>query len=395
MTASAAESGADAGGTCPHCGEPVGAGASFCEACGKPLDAAGGPDGPTAAANPPREESPLDDLGRGPISASVQLPRTVEMPPPEPRACLSCGGTVGPDGYCESCGVKALSERDHYREQPASWVAGVCDKGIRHSRNEDAMALLASEEPGGRAVLVVLDGVSNTDDSQAGSLAGAKAALEVLRTPLPHGMGTAESRRAAVARAFAESAARANAAVMDATVAGTTKPASATYVVAVLEGNTVSFANIGDSRAYWLPDDGPGVQLSVDDSAAQEQIAAGALRAEAESSPMAHAITRWLGRDAPDLVPRVGERQLDEPGWLLVCSDGLWNYASDPDALAAQVRAVGTTEPAALALGLVGFANAQGGQDNITVTLARVEGARQNATTAQAAPEQGSGESHG
>ncbi len=49
----------------------------------------------------------------------------------------------GPDGYCESCGVKALSERDHYREQPAPWVAGVCDKGIRHQRNEDAMALLA------------------------------------------------------------------------------------------------------------------------------------------------------------------------------------------------------------------------------------------------------------
>ena len=66
--------GPDDGGTCPHCGEPVEAGASFCEACGKPLDAAGGPDGPTAAANPPREESPLDDLGRGPISASVQLP---------------------------------------------------------------------------------------------------------------------------------------------------------------------------------------------------------------------------------------------------------------------------------------------------------------------------------
>ena len=77
------------------------------------------------------------------------------------------------------------------------------------------------------------------------------------------------------------------------------------------------------------------------------------------------------------------------------CSDGLWNYASEPDALAAQIRAVGTTEPAALALALVGFANAQGGQDNITVTLARVEGDGQNATTAPAAPEQGSGESHG
>ena len=383
------------GSTCPHCGEHVEPGASFCEACGKPLDAAGGADGPTTPTGAPAEPGPMDDLGSGPISASVQLPRTVEMPPPPPRTCLSCGGVVGPDDYCQSCGVKALSERDHYREQPASWVAGVCDKGIRHSRNEDAMALLASEQPGERAVLVVLDGVSNTDDSQAGSFAGAKAALEVLRTPLPRGMGTAEGRKAAVTKVFAVSAARANEAVVGATVEGTSKPASATYVVAVLEGDTVSYANIGDSRAYWLPDAGAGVQLTVDDSAAQEQMAAGALRAEAESSPMAHAITRWLGRDAPDLAPRIGERRLDAPGWLMVCSDGLWNYASEPDALTARIRAVGTTEPAALALALVGFANAQGGQDNITVTLARVEAAGQNATTAQAPPSPGSGESHG
>ena len=65
-------------------------------------------------------------------------------------------------------------------------------------------------------------------------------------------MGT--SRRAAVAKVFAESATRANDAVAGATVEGTTKPASATYVAAVLEGSTVSYANIGDSRAYWLPD---------------------------------------------------------------------------------------------------------------------------------------------
>jgi serine/threonine protein phosphatase PrpC len=173
------------------------------------------------------------------------------------------------------------------------------------------------------------------------------------------------------------------------------EPPSCTFVAAVVAGDVLTVAWCGDSRAYWLPDGAPGVQLSVDDSAAQEQIAAGALRAEAESSPMAHAITRWLGRDAPDLVPRVGELEVDGPGWLMVCSDGLWNYASEPDALAAQIRAVGTTEPAALALALVRFANAQGGQDNITVTLARVEGGGHNATTAQAAPEHGSGESHG
>jgi serine/threonine protein phosphatase PrpC len=60
---------------------------------------------------------------------------------------------------------------------------------------------------------------------------------------------------------------------------------------------------------------------------------------------------------------------------VLVCSDGLWNYCSEATDLAALVattsRASGT-EPLALAGALVDWANAQGGQDNITVALARI-----------------------
>jgi serine/threonine protein phosphatase PrpC len=242
------------------------------------------------------------------------------------------------------------------------------------------MALLATPTAGERAALVVLDGVSNTDDSDRASLAGARAAREVLRTPLPRGMGTPESRLSAVTSVFADAVGAANDAVVATTPEGSAHPPSATFVAAVVEGTTVTFANVGDSRAYWLPDGAPGEQLTVDDSAAQLQMEAGMSRLEAESGPQGHAITRWLGRDAPDLTPRVGERTLDAPGWLLVCSDGLWNYASEPEALAAQVAAAGTTEPAALALALTAFANDQGGMDNITVALARIDG--QNAGAA-------------
>ena len=73
-------------------------------------------------------------------------------------------------------------------------------------------------------------------------------------------------------------------------------------------------------------------------------------RAEAEALPRAHAITKWLGRDADDVVPRVGERELTGPGWVLVCSDGLWNYASGPAELAAQLDAAGSgDDPVAVA----------------------------------------------
>jgi serine/threonine protein phosphatase PrpC len=360
--------------TCPHCGEPVEAGAKFCEACGKPTGAPVVELVETRAGGPV-EASAADDLGSGPISAVTRAAGTATAPEPTPgrRPCLHCGGGVGPDGYCEQCGTKAPTERDHFREQPAAWVAGVCDRGIKHSRNEDAMATLASERPGERAVLVVLDGVSNTDDSHVASLAGAQAAREVLRAPLPQGMGTPDSRTSAVTKVFTDAVAAANRAVADTTPEGSVAPPSATFVSTIVEDSTLWFANVGDSRAYWLPDDGAGQQLSVDDSAAQLQIEAGVPRKQAETGPQAHAITRWLGKDAPDLAPRVGQLRVDTPGWVLVCSDGLWNYASEPDDLAAQIQKSGETDPAALALALVAFANASGGQDNITAVLARIE----------------------
>jgi serine/threonine protein phosphatase PrpC len=238
------------------------------------------------------------------------------------------------------------------------------------------MAMLASPDGTAvdrRAVLIVLDGVSNTVDSQVGSLAGAEAALAALQVPLPQGMGTPESRLAAVTRAMGEAVAAANAKVVAAAPDDASSPASATYCAAVLEGDTLTYANVGDSRIYWLPDEGAGVQLSVDDSAAQAQMEAGVPRAEAESSPQAHAITKWLGRDSHDHEPRVGQLVLGTPGWVLVCSDGLWNYASEPAALTEQIRASASTDPAALALSLTDFANGSGGQDNITVALARVQ----------------------
>ncbi len=346
--------------SCPNCAEPVQDGAAFCEACGTPIGGA-----PAPAASAPvtvaAEAAPFDATVATRVPASAGGPDGV-------RPCLQCGGVVGADGYCEVCGAKQPSERDHFRERPAPWVAGVCDRGIRHPVNEDAMALLAG---GDRAVLVVLDGVSNTN-SHIASLAGARAAREVLRSPLPQGMGTPVSRTAAVTKVLTAAVDRAQAAIVALTPAGSTTPPSATFAAAVLEGARLAVANIGDSRVYWLPDGLPGRQLSVDDSVAGQMIEAGMPRKEAEEGPQGHAITRWLGLDAPDLAPRIVETEVAGPGWLLACSDGLWNYMSEPQAIADQIAAAGVGDPLELAVALTAYANACGGKDNITVALARV-----------------------
>lgn len=365
--------------TCASCGSAVDEGAAFCENCGKPI---GAPATPTTAAGAPivaaGEPSPIsaDDLGSSPISAPTRMnDHQASTSVSARRPCFSCGSEVGVDGYCEVCGTKQPSERDHFRETPASWVAGVCDRGIVHGKNEDAMALLAAETPGQSAVLVVLDGVSSSIDSDVASLAGARAARETLRLGFPKGLGTDQAHAAAVTATFGVTVNAANDAIIATTAPDSPSPASATFSVAVLEGTRLSVANIGDSRVYWLPDGDAAVQLTVDDSAAEQLIAGGMERDAAENGPQGHAITRWLGRDAPDLTPRVVQRDLVGSGWVLNCSDGLWNYASEPAAVAEQLNAAvaaGGVTPLDLCLALVAFATGCGGRDNITVALARV-----------------------
>ena len=63
------------------------------------------------------------------------------------------------------------------------------------------------------------------------------------------------------------------------------------------------------------------------------------------------------------------------PGWLLVCSDGLWNYCSpesDMGALVARMASAQAGDPLRTAGALVDWANAEGGMDNITVALTRL-----------------------
>ena len=154
------------------------------------------------------------------------------------------------------------------------------------------------------------------------------------------------------------------------------EPPSCTFVAAVLTGRRLAVGWCGDSRAYWLGDDGDQRQLSIDHSLASELIAGGMSRVEAEQDPTAHTITRWLGADSANSSPDTVTLDVAGSGWLLVCSDGLWNYASSPAELAALVaaaRADGATSPTAIAESLAAYANDRGGHDNISVALARVE----------------------
>ncbi|WP_421743345.1 PP2C family serine/threonine-protein phosphatase [Cellulomonas sp.] len=325
--------------TCPSCGTVAADGSAFCEHCGTALGAP------------------------APVAVAV----LDEPDAPTTPVCRSCGGTIAADGYCEHCGELAVSERDHWTELPSPLLGGVCDRGRRKSRNEDAMALAVV---GTTAVLVVCDGVSNIPDSDIASLAAARAARDVLVGATPESVG-------AWSALLVDAAAAADKAIALAVgdMAGRAEPPSCTFVATVVDGPTVVAGWLGDSRAYWIPDAGDPHQISVDDSAANEMIARGIPRARAEASREGHAITRWLGPDAETVVPQTATTRAQGPGWVLVCSDGLWNYCSEADDVAdllhRTAERVGSS-PDVLAGELVRWANEQGGHDNITAALARV-----------------------
>ena len=297
---------------CASCGTVAQDGSKFCEQCGSPLPAL--------------------------VAVGVLVTEPVAEPAAEPvvRACRACGGTIADDGYCQDCGTPAATERDHWAEALSPTLGGVCDRGIRHDKNEDAMALgLAA----GAAVLVVCDGVSSVPDSDIASLAAARAARDVLVQGIADGASDT-ARVAAWSALLVRAAGAANDAIAGAVgdMSGRHDPPSCTFVAAVVDGPLVVAGWLGDSRVYWLPDAGDPIQLSSDDSGANDLMALGVPRAKAESSPQAHAITRWLGADAHDVVPRTAPTRAQGSGWVLVCSDGLWNYCSEATAMADLLR---------------------------------------------------------
>lgn len=328
-----------------------------------------------------RHEQVNKALAAEAASVAAQAPAPVSYAPvrtftPTVQACPRCGGTIDWDGYCEQCGAKAPTVREHFEQTPADWVAGVCDRGVRHARNEDAMALDASAQADGRAALVVCDGVSMSTDSDQASMAAAKAALSFLLSRPDWDWNLLDlAPEGQTAKVLEQTAVSANDAVLANSDLSEPSPASCTLAIGLVNGQQLLAATLGDSRVYWLPDQGVPTILSRDHSMAQEEIEMGVEREVAETGSHSHVITRWLGRDAPDLTPELASTRAEGPGWLLVCSDGLWNYSSDPEAMARLVQhyAEHTGQvPLELAKALVQWANDQGGHDNITAAVARL-----------------------
>jgi PPM family protein phosphatase len=142
-----------------------------------------------------------------------------------------------------------------------------------------------------------------------------------------------------------------------------------TFTAALLEGEEVGFAHVGDSRAY-LFRDGQLKLLTSDHSLVEELRRQGRLTDEqAEDHPQRSIITRALGPERDVEVDTMTYRA--RPGDVfLLCSDGLTTMIKE-ERIAAILKEADSLDAAVKQL--VAEANEAGGRDNITVVAFRVD----------------------
>jgi len=145
----------------------------------------------------------------------------------------------------------------------------------------------------------------------------------------------------------------------------------ATFTGAAIRGDNLDLVQVGDSRGYVIRKD--HIRLATkDQSLVQQLVDVGQIsESEAETHMFRNVILQALGAQS-EVAPVTGRIHLRQGDVLLLCSDGLSGKLRAEDI---QQIVVNSRDDLAKACeGLIEEANNRGGEDNITVVLARFQG---------------------
>jgi len=252
-------------------------------------------------------------------------------------------------------------------------ACGLSDVGRRREHNEDAWLVSdllreKSAEPGKpielradeRGVLLVVS------DGMGGAKAGEVASAMVVES-ISQGMEQIGTEKTGAIKLAVE---RANRDVWEASADPSKKGMGATLTAVYVEGATAHIAEVGDSRAYIIRG-GRIRQVTRDQSYAQLLLDAGVLKPEeVHSFPMRNVVLQAMGQ-RENVSVEIGRLSLRRGDRLLLCSDGLHGKVSDEE-MRAIVQSDAPLEEQCKKL--VTLANERGGEDNITVVIAALDG---------------------
>jgi len=240
--------------------------------------------------------------------------------------------------------------------------------GMHRQLNEDSMASLEvtaayESKTRKRVLLLVADGMGGHNAGEIASKIGSETIVNALAQMLSSKDENAsrydETLRAAISLA--------NQRILEASVQTPgSEGMGTTITLAIIDGNQLHSANVGDSRCYIINEEDVW-QFTKDHSYVQQLVDQGQItREEARTHPRRNEITRVVGYYGVVEVD-TGITSLDQNDLVLICSDGLTAYVED-DELKGIV--LDHTDPQKACDELVELANSRGGRDNISVIIA-------------------------
>ncbi|HZQ08048.1 MAG TPA: protein phosphatase 2C domain-containing protein [Anaerolineae bacterium] len=335
-----------------------------------------------AHVTPLTEEARQKDIAQlaATLNALIRPPgKTAVLLSPEVNQILQRAlGPNMPDGY-RTAGEFAATFQDalERKRRPSSInlrVGRMTDVGIKRELNEDAFLtaeyVRAMQKGGGALGLyVVSDGMGGT---AAGELASQIVTETIAREfsaniLLLFADGDSPRDYGALLKMMGE---KANRAVYDERQK-LHNDMGATLVAALIVGAQAHIINVGDSRAYLIRDN-KMERISKDHSLVESLRDAGQItEADVRTHPQRNIITRSIG-DKPTVQFDLFPQPLQVGDSLLLCCDGMWEMAQDEEICQ---KIVQTPDPQTAVRELVGLANKNGGDDNITCILVRIEDA--------------------
>lgn len=247
-------------------------------------------------------------------------------------------------------------------------IVRLTDVGKRRDHNEDA---IASDDSMGFVILA--DGMGGYKAGEVASeiaVLSITAELKEAMQGLRPGQIDELLNKQAEAQLVIDAVRNANDAIYN---VSQTQPQCAgmgtTLVVGLFTNNKLLVGHIGDSRMYRLRNQ-ILTQITEDHSLLQEQIKSGLITAEqAKYSANKNLVTRALGID-PEVELELNEYDVEVDDIYLLCSDGLSDLVEDE--IIQETLNMLSSDLAEAAQKLVQLANDNGGKDNISVILAKV-----------------------
>ncbi len=240
--------------------------------------------------------------------------------------------------------------------------------GKKRDHNEDSIFIntgLTYDHTGGKpfGLFIVADGMGGYVAGEAASAAAihAVAGSLIKNMILPYVKDILNETQLSLHEAMEKSIKEAQSAVISSAPGGGT-----TIITALIMDSQVTLAHIGDSRAYFIGQDGSIVYLTKDHSVIQKMIDMGEISEdEALSHPNRNYLYKAVGQDQT-VKADIATHVFRNDSRLLLCSDGLWGVV-DEKKMIKIVSKAGNIQTACNQL--VAEANKAGGPDNISVII--------------------------